>query len=336
MVRPQRLTVMAPRTALAVLPVDREASGVPGAHRRTAMLGRPPQARGAHSLARSLRVGPLVSLVLLLGLSPSGCGSSGCDSTRVSSAPASFCAGDWPQFRFIPSHTGFNAAETTLSLANVGKLTRFWSRPISGGEVSSSPAVVQGMVYVGSGDGKVYALYGASGAVKWTRALGSGTDASPAVAFGVVYISFDSGNESFVAALVAATGAVKWTRPVGLAATSSPAVDNGLVYVGASAGDGVNLQGPGVYGLDAATGAVKWTTQLAGVVYSSPAVANGLVYIGSDHNVYALDAANGAIVWTGRIAPAGIGDYAFPASSPAVSNGVVYIGSNDGRVYAFH
>ncbi len=44
-----------------------------------------------------------------------------------------------------------------LSVKNVGNLGLMWSHT-TGGYVYSSPAVANGMVYVGSGDGNVYAF----------------------------------------------------------------------------------------------------------------------------------------------------------------------------------
>ena len=56
----------------------------------------------------------------------------------------------------------------------------------------SSPAVANGVVYVGSIDDNVYALNAATGAKLWGYTTGSYVDSSPAVANGVVYVgSYD-------------------------------------------------------------------------------------------------------------------------------------------------
>ena len=55
-------------------------------------------------------------------------------------------------------------------------------------EVYSSPAVANGVVYVGSEDYKLYALDVVTGARKWSYATGSFIESSPAVANGMVYI----------------------------------------------------------------------------------------------------------------------------------------------------
>ncbi len=58
--------------------------------------------------------------------------------------------------------------------------------------MASSPAVAEGVVYVGSFDGKVYALESASGAFMWSYPTGNMVVSSPAVAEGVLYVgSYD-------------------------------------------------------------------------------------------------------------------------------------------------
>jgi hypothetical protein len=58
--------------------------------------------------------------------------------------------------------------------------------------VASSPAVADGKVYVGDGNGAVYCLNATNGALIWNYATGDCVDSSPAVADGKVYVgSFD-------------------------------------------------------------------------------------------------------------------------------------------------
>src|ERR1017187_5814559 len=64
---------------------------------------------------------------------------------------------DWTQFRFDLSRTGSNPYEALLSPATVPTLVLSW-KYTTGNFTESSPAVVNGVVYVGSGDYNVYAL----------------------------------------------------------------------------------------------------------------------------------------------------------------------------------
>ncbi|MEU0948498.1 PQQ-binding-like beta-propeller repeat protein, partial [Streptomyces canus] len=91
-----------------------------------------------------------------------------------------------------------------------------------------SPAVSDGMVYVGGGR-HVYALDAATGEVRWKTRTGSKGDSSPAVSDGIVYIG---SRDKHVYALDAATGDVRWKTRTGSKGDSSPAVSDGIVYIG--------------------------------------------------------------------------------------------------------
>jgi outer membrane protein assembly factor BamB len=119
-----------------------------------------------------------------------------------------------------------NPYENVLNVNNVGSLQLKWRGTING---ISAPAVVNGVVYVGSRDNSIYALKASTGAKLWSYQTGGPVDSSPAVANGVVYVgSYDNS----VYALKASTGALLWSYATGSLVESSPAVANGVVYVG--------------------------------------------------------------------------------------------------------
>ncbi len=63
----------------------------------------------------------------------------------------------------------------------------------TGGNVSSSPAVADGRVYVGSWDNNVYCLDASNGDFIWSYTTGHYVDSSPAIADGRVYVgSYDN------------------------------------------------------------------------------------------------------------------------------------------------
>ena len=177
-------------------------------------------------------------------------------------------------------------------------------------DVVSSPAVVNGVVYVGSFDHNLYAfdaagVTGCSGTPKicsplWTAPTRSQIWSSPAVVNGIVYVgsnddnlyAFDAGSSANCAATPKICSPL-WTSPTGGGVVSSPAVANGVVYVGS--GDDK------LYAFDAAgvtncSGTPKtcsplWAAPTGGEILSSPTVADGVVFVGSlDHKLYAFDA----------------------------------------------
>jgi len=94
---------------------------------------------------------------------------------------------NWAQFRYSHQHTGYNPNEHLLSPANVASLHQDWIS--AAGASGTSPAVVNGVLYVTNPDGGVYAVNASTGRLLWNYDAGGGTgQSSPAVANGVVYV----------------------------------------------------------------------------------------------------------------------------------------------------
>lgn len=200
--------------------------------------------------------------------------------------------------------------------------------------VRSSPTVVEGVVYFGDWYGWVYALDSQNGQVIWHYSTGDAVVPSPTVVDGVVYIGSKS---PCLFALDSQTGQKKWcfSYPISTPwVESSARVENGVVYVGSAAWKRLNV-------LDAATGQLKWYFSTKGYPFCSPAVESGVVYIGATNDYfYAVDAETGEEIWkveTGN----SLTDYPPAAllnggvvSSPVVVDKVVYFGSLDGNLYA--
>ena len=253
--------------------------------------------------------------------------------------------GDWTQF-LRDNMQRWNPYETVLNVNNVGNLQLKWKFDLgSMAGQFSSPAVANGVVYVGSSDNdSVYAVNASTGAKLWSFTTGGSVYSSPAVANGVVYFGaydFAVTNQGYMYALNASTGAKLWAFGAGgnennnYSEWSSPVVANGVVYVG-NLGTGTDDV---VYAVNASTGAKLWSYTAPGPVQvtSSPAVANGVVYIGSptansggaNDTLYALNTSTGALLWSFTPVFQYPLQYQIPLSSPAVANGVVYISSND-------
>ena len=254
----------------------------------------------------------------------------------------SISAQDAPMFRGDLQHTGFYGG------SGVPKQSGIKWKFHTGGRVISSPAVVNGVAYVGSTDGNLYAIDAGTGTLKWKFETKSWEVSSPAVASGVVYfLSYDG----HLYALDAATGKARWKFATGgekrYAGThlhhlepaaesmpdpwdfylSSPSVWSGAVYFGSSDGN--------VYSVDAASGALKWKFHTGDVVHSSPAIADGVLYIGSwDTHLYALDAAGGGEKWRFKTGEdPDIHNHVGIQSSPAIADGIVFFGSRDSYAY---
>ena len=113
--------------------------------------------------------------------------------SAAANAYARFVATNGSMFGFDVQHSHANQSEQILNPATVGGLKKKWAFHTRNA-IDSTPAVVGGMVYVGSEDGNLYALDVATGAMKWAFHTAGYIDSSPVVADGVVYIGSEDGN----------------------------------------------------------------------------------------------------------------------------------------------
>ncbi|MCW4015767.1 MAG: PQQ-binding-like beta-propeller repeat protein [Candidatus Bathyarchaeota archaeon] len=194
------------------------------------------------------------------------------------------------------------------------------------GAVISSPAIVDGKVYIGSYDKNWYCLDARTGAKIWNFTSEYRIRSSPAVANGKVYTGADDG---YVYCLDADTGQKIWEAPTPgywihiLTGTTveyrgSPIVVGNNVYVGALDGK--------IYCLNANTGNIIWSLQTTGAIISTPThiAGDGLYFTSVDGYVYKLNPETGNIIWN---ASTPIGIEISMMGSPAVGDGKVFIGS---------
>jgi len=185
--------------------------------------------------------------------------------------------------------------------------------------VTTSPAVTEGMVFVGTLGGKFYALDMTTGEIIWMFKADSPISSSPAVIDGTVFFGTEEPGKVF--ALDSFTGLVRWVYevPNGAAVYSSPAIVDDMVFFGCS--------DRYLRCLSKFEGELVWTTYIGGEKLSSPAIADNMIFITSPY-VYAVDMFTGKLIWTYVTSWAVI-------SSPAVADGLVFVGSqNDDKVYA--
>jgi len=184
------------------------------------------------------------------------------------------------------------------------------------GASESSPLIVDGILYVGSWNHRVYALdvRGAKPTLRWSTSTDAEIDSSAAYANGTIYIGTNGGR---MYAISARTGRVRW-RSSSFSSFlhgreyfyATPTVAYGRVFVG-------NTDGT-VYAYGATTGKLIWARPAGSYVYTAAAVWNRTVFVGSyDGNVYALDAATGDVRWKTNLGGSIHG-------APTVLDGLVY------------
>jgi outer membrane protein assembly factor BamB len=231
---------------------------------------------------------------------------------------------DWPFARQNVYGSGQNVLESTLNISTVNSMGEKWAFPTITSAGTAPPVVVGGVMYVGSINGRVFAVSTSTHKKLWSVQPGLAIDGSPAVANNTVYI----GDGGSVYALDATTGATKWSISTSQSpATRAPIVVGGTVYFGGYNGSGATL-----WAVNGATGVVKWSKQLSTALYTgSPAFSNGLVYVGTfDGTIWALHASNGSVAWSQPTGGPILG-------TPVVRGGLVIVvdGAKSGNVDAF-
>jgi len=174
---------------------------------------------------------------------------------------------DWPTYRANNQRSGG-------SLANVAdSATQMWQHVSDHAQTPTAPVSAGGVVFVGGRDGKVRAIDGSTGELRWQFRSPAEIKASPTIAAGKVYFGSCDG---FAYAVDAATGKLVWrfrAAPVerhimtyGLMSSTWPVnsgvlVQDGVAYFAAGI---VDHDGTYVYAVDADTGKIKWQNNSSG------------------------------------------------------------------------
>lgn len=191
------------------------------------------------------------------------------------------------------------------------------------GAVESSPLLLNGVLYFGTFDHKLYALDAKTKKVLWSFSTGDAVKGGPAYWNGMIFTGSYDGK---VYAVDARTGKRQWASSGrgGLLGGgnfyATPALAYGRVFIG-------NTDGR-VYAYGAKSGHLLWAKKTGGYIYSSAAIADRTVFVGSyDQHLYAFDAATGDVKWSF--------DAKGPVSgAPTVMERLVYFSTFARRTYA--
>jgi polyvinyl alcohol dehydrogenase (cytochrome) len=247
----------------------------------------------------------------------------GTAATQVTSPPGQ--VGEWGSFGFDTANSRNNAAESIVTADTVGGLVERWHLDDLVG-VTSTPVVIDGIVYFGDWSGAAHAVSIADGSSIWkTDLAGQSVMSSVAVDGDAVYVA----TNSRLFRLDRATGAKQWevtTSPNPIAITpATPVVVDGRVIIGVASGELMmarekySFRGS-VTAYAVADGALDWqvwltkgdSTEGAGVgVWSTPAIDadRGVLYVGTGNtyeppastmadSLVAIDYETGTIAWS--------------------------------------
>lgn len=240
----------------------------------------------------------------------------GCGNLRIE-RPIREQPGDWPAFARGVDH-GATAAQSVTP-----PLTLAWNQDVTAGVGNGSPVIVDGIVFVGTLRGELYAMGAGDGKIMGWTGLGDAIQGSPAVDGSVAFVALSNSKES-ITAFDLNEGRARWKKNYGDVETS-PLLYEEHLFIGNTAGT--------LYSLERATGDQRWkyelpsNTRLKGI-RSSPAAEGGTVVFGADDGwLTALNAETGALRW--RV------DTGAPlTAAPLVRDGIVIIGNRQGTLVA--
>jgi polyvinyl alcohol dehydrogenase (cytochrome) len=143
-------------------------------------------------------------------------------------------AGGWNGWGVTPANARFqSAAAAGLTVDSVRHLQLKWAFGFPGASRAfSQPAVAEGVVFVGSEGGKVYALDARSGRIRWSFGAGSSVRTGFVIGGGLIYFGDQHGA---VYALEASSGRLRWkaqadSHPAAMI-TGTPQLWKGRLFV---------------------------------------------------------------------------------------------------------
>lgn len=232
--------------------------------------------------------------------------------------------GDWTSFTFDNSNSRYQASSTVTS-SNVSTLTKQWGYHTGAGcDVTSTPLVQDGVVYIGDWCGNVTAVSVAFGTLLWSTNVGSAVSGTLLLGDSHVYVPVGpTGDVQEVVALTANAGNVVWTAHLHGTVNgvwASPVEYNGTIYIGVAAANAEcecdPATGGKVFALDAATGNLDWSVAtygtaggaaVWGTIAFDPTLnaiyfgtGNSYAYMGTTKwawSIVSLDATTGNLNW---------------------------------------
>jgi polyvinyl alcohol dehydrogenase (cytochrome) len=271
------------------------------------------------------RVGPVLGGIAVLAVA-AALGTAG-GVARASGAGRPAVTQSWPVAGQNLSDTHDQAAETAISAGNVSTLVPKWTLTTAG-DVTATPTVQDGTVYVPDMGGMLWAVNATTGAVVWSDKVSG------------------------------------YTGIAGDVSRTSPAITGNELITGDGWASNTLTAGAHVFAVNRTTGAKLWSVSVdsnpASIITGSPVVSNGVAYVGvsskeeslAAHSTYkcctfrgkivALNVATGKILWKAYMVPSnnGGGDSNVPGyytgnavwgSAPVVdpATGLLYVGTGN-------
>lgn len=222
-----------------------------------------------------------------------------------------------------PGPTTTRSAETTTSRA-AAPGSVLWRRPLN--DLALAPPVVSnGVAYIGTNTGAVYAVDARTGDIRWRTRVDGPIRAAATTGADLVFVGSSNGT---LHALESTTGAERWKYSAHGLIEVAPVFNENTVFV--TSDEPVHENSGYIAAVDATTGSQRWVSQPFALITAPPAVTGGqLVFGAHDAFVHSISSADGTPRWSFRTENK-------IDTSPTIAAGDVVIGSGDASLYALN
>lgn len=233
-----------------------------------------------------------------------------CGALRLSK-PVSESPANWPMF-------GRNSIHTSMDYSASTGIERLWEHGVNAGFGKFSPAILDGIVFVGTFKGDVYLLDAGNGKEIASKSFG-GAIFAPPIASGSLMIVASSQSKANLFAYNLLTGKTVWSKHIPDVEAPPVLLDTAL-YVPTVTGD--------IYKYDLKSGKEVFRKEFPAPIRVSPAVNDSLCVFGCENGyVYAIGSATGKQLWKYKAG-------AMIWCSASMNDSLIFVGDNEGRFMA--
>lgn len=187
--------------------------------------------------------------------------------------------------------------------------------------VKATPAIIDGKLFFGTADGKLYCLNAQTGTFEWFFETRAALRCPPIVLDDIMYIGSD---DNSIYTIHASTGETAWAKPF----TARDDFSNGIA-VGAGMVVGSCMDG-NMYGVNASSGKLRWKNRLPNApVKTSPVMTENQTIMALGNTMFGVTTRSGQQKWMVQL-PA-------EASAPPATNGTdVFVPCHNKMLYCYN
>lgn len=187
--------------------------------------------------------------------------------------------------------------------------------------VKATPQIIEGRLYFGTADGKLYCLDAETGVFQWFFETRGALRCPPITLDGITYLGCD---DNSIYTLDAATGDVAWTKPF----VARDDFANGIA-VGSGMVVGSSMDG-NVYGINASSGKLRWAFRMPSApVKTSPAMTENITIMAVGNVIYGLTTRSGQRKWMIQLPSEA-------ACTPSTDGIDIFVPCHDKKLYCYN